>query len=299
MVGKIEVKSLALDDRRLFESYLAMNDYINSEYSFATWFSWKGLFDYGYAVIENCLCVFGRNSGWEIMNFPLGEAADVKRALLFLLGEYERAGKKLIIVSVSDEMMGTLREIGLLDRFAIENKRDLEDYIYRRENFIGLAGKKLHSKRNHYNYFCDTYEATMEPLTDALVPECRKMLAAVIGDRSLSPDDEMSTTNVLMRNREALGLKGNVLFVDGVPAGVILGEQRGKGKNRHVLIHIAKADVTYRGASVALFKIFLEENFVDCELVNLMDDMGIEGLRRSKSSYNPLYLAEYNVLTQL
>jgi hypothetical protein len=71
-------------------------------------------------------------------------------------------------------------------------------------------------------------------------------------------------------------------------AGVIIAQ------NHHgtALIHIAKADVEIRGASVALFAYFLRENLTECEYVNFMEDMGIEGLRQMKESYYPEFLIE-------
>jgi len=293
------LKPLTLADREHIEKYLNINKYINSEYSFTTWYAWQGLYSHRQAVIENCLCIFGKtpsnaptpNLGF--VNFPLGEKEDVKRALLYLINYFGKKGKRLVLMSVSDLMLETLEEIGIADLFEAERERDREDYVCARENFTLLAGKKLHGKRNHYNYFADTYNAELIPITDDLVPECQAMLADVIEDRSRTPDSELNVTCVILKDRDVLGLKGSMLLVDGKPIGVILGEGRGE----NCIIHIAKADVAYRGASVALFKLFLEQNFTECKHINLMDDMGIEGLRRAKMGWRPEYLAEYNILT--
>jgi hypothetical protein len=295
MEGQEEVtlNPISLSDKTLFEKYLNINKYINSEYSFVTWYAWQGLYAYRYAIIENCLCVFGRISDMGFINFPLGEKADVKNALLRLIEYFGGKGKRLVLMSVSDVMLGMLGEMGLLEQFKIEPERDRADYICRRENFTHMAGKKLHGKRNHYNYFADTYDAYLTPITDDLVPACRKMLAEIIEDRSTSPNAEYSVTDVILRDRDALNLKGAVLLADNHPIGVILGECRGG----NTIIHIAKADINYRGASVALFKLFLDNNFTECEYVNLMDDMGIDGLRKSKLAWRPEWLACYNILT--
>jgi len=294
----LELKPFTLADRPLFQKYLNINKYINSEYSFTTWYAWQGLFYHRHAIIKNCMCVFGKTPNnadkpnLEFVNFPLGEKEDVKRAILFLADYFTKKGKRLVLMSVSDIMLETLIEFDIANLFNVERELDREDYIVARENFTLLAGKKLHGKRNHYNYFADTYNAEMVLITEELIPVCKAMLADVIEDRSISPDSELSVTNVILRDRDALDLKCSVLLVDAQPIGVILGECRGY----NCIIHIAKADVNYRGASVALFKLFLEQNFTECQYINLMDDMGIEGLRRSKRAWRPEYMAEYNVL---
>jgi len=297
--SELNLKPFALADRTHIEKYLKINDYINSEYSFVTWYGWQGLFSHRHSIVENCLCVFGKTPsrenepGLEFVNFPLGEKNDVKRALLYLLEYFSKKGKRLTLMSVSNLMLNTLEEIDLIDYFTVERERDREDYIVPRENFITLTGKKLHTKRNHYNFFVDNYNAEIIPITESLIPECQTMLSDIIEDRSISPNAELSVTNVLLKQRDALGLKGGVLFADSKAIGVILGECRGDNS----IIHIAKADVNYRGASVALFKLFLEGHFATCPHVNLMDDMGIEGLRRSKQGWRPEYMAEYNICT--
>jgi hypothetical protein len=295
LTNKLNLKPILLSDKQLFEEYLGINNYIQSEYSFVTWFSWQGLCAYRHAVIENCLCVFGitrdTNTGFAL--FPLGADEDIKKALLFLISHFDGKGKRLNLICVSAQMLQTLERIGLSNLFSAELEQNRADYICKRENFTLLQSKKLHSKRNHYNYFSSTYDARLTPITDGCVPECQKMIAEIIEDRSASPNAELSVTNVILKNRDALGLKGGVLHADNHPIGVILGEGRGND----AIIHIAKADVNYRGSSVALFKLFLDENFTGCQYINLMDDMGMEGLRRAKTAWRPEFMAEYYNLT--
>jgi len=290
---ELQLKQFTLSDKEMVEKYLSIDNYINSEYSFVTWYGWQWLYAHRHTIIENCLCVFGKtkDSGRGFVNFPLGKKDDIKRAILFLVNYFNKKNKPLVLMSVSDIMLKTLDEIGLLHHFKVENERDREDYVCLRQNFTLLSGKKLHRKRNHYNYFIENYNAVLTPISDDMIPECQKMLAQIIEDRSISPHSELSVTNVLLKNRNALGLQGSILHVDNTPMGVILGEDR----SDNVIIHIAKANVSYRGASVALFKLFLEQNFTQCQYVNLMDDMGIEGLRRSKMGWRPAYLAQYNI----
>ena len=93
---------------------------------------------------------------------------------------------------------------------------------------------------------------------------------------------------MIFDNYDKLNIKGAYLEAEGKIIAVTIGERM----HETALIHIEKADTEYRGVYVAINKLFLENEFSDCSLVNREEDMGIEGLRKAKTSYYPEFLFE-------
>jgi len=276
-------KPLDVSDLEIVNEYVNINKFVNSEYCFSTFFSWQKPFKIEFTIIENCLCGRGRWAGFEYHYMPLGKDGDVYNAVIALKDHCENEKKPLVLLSVSDDMIEQLDKIGLKDDFRLEERPEFFDYVYKRDKLINLHGKKLHGRRNHLNYFLTNYKYSMEDITEGNSAACREMLIRAIDDRSEDAADEIDVTLDAFDNREGLRLIGSALTVGGEIAGVILAED----VNKMAVIQIAKADVSFRGASVALFKFFLENNMTDCENINFMDDMGIEGLRTVKLSYAP------------
>ena len=289
-----EFKQFTIQDRAVFLEYLSINNYTNSEYNFNTLYAWQDSYNLKYAIIEDCLCITGSHKGRPYAYFPIGEKENVARALDALGGWFKALGSPFVIISLSRKMIETIEEIGLNFAYTLEPKRSFFDYIYMRESLVTLSGKKLHGQRNHFNYFEKNYTYDFAAITPENETECLEKLKSFIFGRSEDSAEEFAATKKLMLNRDELGLVGRCLIIDGSIAGVILGEEHA-GK---ALIQIAKADIAYRGASVALFKLFLEENFTECEKVNFMEDLGLEGLRKFKLSYNPVYLHEKFTLSE-
>ena len=281
-------KRLEISDYEIFRKHLDINRFMNSEYCFTTLFTWQNAFHIKYAMIENCVCAAGNWDGLEYYYFPLGERDDARRALLQLKKHCADNGRPLVLMSVSGDMAELLAEFGLQNEFIKEDRREFYDYVYKREKLVTLSGNKLHGKRNHYNYFTMNYDYKMEDITGANSGACREMLAKAIDNRSSNAADELDVTMMAFDYRNELRLTCGALTVDGEVAGVILAEDFFGA----AVINIAKADVSIRGASVALFKLFLENNLTNCEYVNFTDDMGIDGLRRAKLSYAPDYFIE-------
>ena len=286
-------KELKPDDFAVFQRYIDINKFINSEYCFTTLFTWQKAFHIKFAIIENCLCA---NGGWDNLEYyylPLGEKNDIRRALATLIEYRTASGKPFRLMSVSDDMINLLGEIDMLDKFEKEEKREFSDYVYKREKLITLSGNKLHGKRNHFNFFTMNNVYAMEDITEQNIGECRDMLINAIDRRSANADDELDVTMKALDNRDALNLTGGALIVNGAVEGVVLAEEF----YGMAIMNIAKANVEIRGASVALFKLFLEKYLTGCEYVNFTDDMGVEGLRRAKLSYAPDYMIDKYVLT--
>ena len=65
-----------------------------------------------------------------------------------------------------------------------------------------------------------------------------------------------------------------------------------------VYIPVEKADHNIRGLYHYICSEFLKEVFPMAGKVNREDDMGLDGLRKSKESYNPIYMIEKYTIIQ-
>lgn len=282
----INFKPISIEDKEIFDKHLSINRYNNSEYSFTTLFTWQEAYNLRYDIINNCLCVFGGEKNKEYCYFPLGEKQYVADAFSEIYDYFKISKQKFRLISVSEEMLSFFETEK--DNFEIIPQRGFWDYVYNIENFTTLKGKKLHGKRNHFNYFINNYKYDLVGITPDNEDICIKKLEDWISERSLEPKAEFLATTKALKYRDELALIGKLLYVENEIVGIILGQYH----HDIALISIAKSDVSYRGASVALFNLFLKDNLTDCSEVNLMEDLGIDGLRNVKLSYNPSYMVE-------
>ncbi|MDE5591532.1 MAG: phosphatidylglycerol lysyltransferase domain-containing protein, partial [Helicobacter sp.] len=86
---------------------------------------------------------------------------------------------------------------------------------------------------------------------------------------------------------ESLSFQGGILRVDGKIIAFSFGEPLNKDT---VVIHIEKANIEYQGAYQAINREFLANQWRNYTYVNREEDLGIEGLRKAKQSYQPLFL---------
>ena len=288
----LSFKKVTMDDKDLINRYLSINMFKNSEYNFTTIMAWQFVYETAFTVEQDCLLLQGHSDNRTYFYFPQGERDKVKQALHSLIEHCNALGLPFSLVNVSCAMISILEDIGMLDLFEREERRDTADYIYRHDKLVTLSGKKLHGKKNHLNFFNNNYNSRLEPIDETNIHVCEKMLKQEIAERSTRPYEELNATFMALRYRDELGLVARAMFADDELAGVILAERH----HDIALIQIAKANIAYRGASVALFQKFLSEHFIDCEYVNFMEDLGIEGLRRAKLSYDPDHLVEKSIL---
>ena len=280
-----------MDDKSLISRYLAINKFMNSEYNFTTIMAWQFVYETEYTIANDCLLLKGTSEGTTYFYFPLGEVKNVGAALYTLIEHCKKMGMPLMLVNVSEGMSDILDSIGMSDMFSWEERRDAADYIYNRQRLITLSGKKLHGKKNHLNFFNNNFESRLVPIDESNIQDCEKMLKAEISQRSTRPHEEMNATFMALRYRQEFELTGRAMYADDKLAGVILAEIH----HGVAIIQIAKSDISFRGASVALFQKFLMDNFEECTHVNMMEDLGLEGLRRAKLSYDPENLIEKRI----
>ena len=186
-------------------------------------------------------------------------------------------------------------------KFQIEYDRDIADYVYEAEKLATLAGKKLHSKRNHVNRFQENNpEWVYESITPENVEDCFQMALKWREEMQCEIDvekrDEMCVTLNALRLMEELNLKGGLLRAR--PQGEVIAFTVGEPLSEDTfVVHIEKAYASIQGAYPMINQQFVLHEAQDFKYVNREEDTGAEGLRKAKLSYRPAFLVEKGVVT--
>lgn len=187
------------------------------------------------------------------------------------------------------------------NRFEITEMEDLKDYLYSAEALKTLAGKKLHKKKNHLNGFLRDYEGRYEyrklccsDRTDVwqFLDKWRENKGDEVDEHL---DYEVRGIHEILKNCSSLQIRMGGVYIDGKLEAFSIGSYN-QFENMAV-IHIEKANFEFNGLYQFINQQFLIHEFPDVELVNREDDLGLEGLRRAKMSYNPIgYARKYMII---
>jgi hypothetical protein len=286
-----ELKPIALEDRDAIHPLLSGYQPCTSELTFTNLYTWRGHYMYRWTKLDDWLVVIGEDEeGRTFALPPVGPSprdAVVRNVLDWLRaagpGEprIERADQRLI-----DELKGD-------SDLVIEATRDHFDYVYATEQLISLEGRRLHGKRNHINQFRRLYRFRYDSLTDRHIPACLDLTEAWCDLKRCEEDmnlmDEWGAVREALAHWRELQIVGGVLLVDGRVEAFSLGE---KLNDETAVIHFEKANAELEGAYAMINQQFCEHACSEHRYVNREQDLGIEGLRRAKLSYQPASLIE-------
>ena len=278
----MEFRALTLSDKPIVEKYYASDRSIGAETNFTNMFMWR--VDYGIKIAEQEGMLFvslSHPSFGTVYRVPVGD--DPKRGIDILKKE---VGEGIAIAPIHEYQKRCMEEY--YPDLSITHMRDMDDYVYRIKDLIELTGKKYHGKRNHLNYFLNTYAWEYHPMTEEMIEPCHMKVNEWVKERNPSPEEELRAMDDIFLHYEKLGLVGAYITVDGEIKGVTVGEEHCS----MALIHVEKCDTDIRGIYVAVNQMFLSHEFSHLEYVNREEDMGEEGLRHAKMSYHPAFMVE-------
>lgn len=297
-----DFRKISFEDKEWITKCLAVSDFRGAEYCFANNMAWQRLND---TVVTHqgdfyISCSF--EDGQPYFTFPAGVKIDAEGKEKYIrlfdeLKEYVSAqGKPLIVSSVTDDNLSWIKEY-YGDKIICEYDRDSSDYIYIASDLIELKGKKYHGKRNHIKRFMDEPWEYRE-LTDKEIDSCIEFSAEFYNKNDNADDPsavvEQYAIDLFLTNMDRLGLKGAVLYRNDKMTGFTVGEQINSDT---FVVHIEKALADVQGAYPMLCSQFASHNAKGLSFINREEDLGIEGLRKSKLSYNPAFLLNKNVIT--
>jgi hypothetical protein len=183
------------------------------------------------------------------------------------------------IKCVSESQVPELRTLG----FEVSEDRDNFDYIYLKSDLAELKGRRFHRKKNLVNAFVNQHNYEGRPLDESRLGDALEVIEEWRKERSDGADYEAAREAV--EKSEELVLCGGIYYVDGRPAAYSLGEEIAGGNT--YAIHFEKAVGSYKGLYQFInmsFAAILPEKY---RYINREQDLGIEGLRKAKMSYNP------------
>lgn len=280
------------------DRYYRSGYYENSHFNFTNLFMWRKPYQVKHAEQGEILYLTCEWEGVLYALQPVCASSRWEEAVAELRAYFAEQGMVLYFTGIEKNFADFLAE-RYPGAFDIQSDRDNFDYVYLADKLITLAGRKLHSKKNHLNAFRKLYpEAEYMEITPAILPACtaelEKWYAAHI---EAMPESkfipwERDAILELFEDWDYFQLKGGAICLDGRIIAFTFGEQLNRDS---VVVHVEKADPNIRGAYPAINQGFIEHEWSGMTYINREEDMGQEGLRKAKESYKPEKMIEkYN-----
>ncbi len=283
----IILNDITINDKTLFDQKINYK-FDNSEATFANLFMWRKSSKTKYTIINDSLVIFYKKSdGRKACCFPFG-CDDTKEIIDKIKEYFDTQNVDFIMESVTEDKANKLLNI-YGNKITVIPEPNLFDYVYYSEKLIKLAGKKLHSKRNHINKFKSLYNYKYEKITSDTALECLKkadewLISKYIDENDNDYISEITALKEVFNNYDKLNLAGGLIRVEGEIIAFSVGE---KLNVNTFVTHIEKADTAYQGAYTVINNEFAKNECLSFKYINREEDMGIEGIRKAKLSYYP------------
>ena len=292
---------ITLKDKQLFDRHLKLHNPQVSELTFTNLFAWRNFYRFKYAEINGLLCIIAKPCGSEpYALMPIGSLdSEVFEDTYKELRDYFRQmGWKPVFKKIAhDELVYFKTHVNSDEDMVYD--RDNSDYLYSTMDLIHLKGKKYDGKRNHINKFKSKYDFSYVPLDCSLIVECSRIMEEWCREKNCNCQEgdycERQANMELLKNLRYLECKGALLYVNGRYEAFTAGEML---NGDTAVIHIEKANTAIPGLYTIINQQFLEKEWKDAAYVNREQDLGLEGMRKAKLSYNPLKMVDkYTVYT--
>jgi len=291
----IDFKPVEIMDRLWILPFYEQFEIWGSHQNFVNLFAWAKIYNYQWARFEDYLVIKGElPDRGPYYYYPIGRG-DLKQVLSVMKEDARNQEHELVFCGLSPQNMDELK--GLFPgSFEFKESRDSFDYVYLLENMVTLAGKKLHAKRNYINRFIKRGNWSFEVLSDDNLGECWEMnvewckAQGCMDDKNLAK--EYCAVHRCFQYYHELGLEGGLLRLEGRVIAFTMGS---KLNSNTYNIHIEKAFGEIQGSYQMInreFAAYIQKKHPEIIYLNREEDMGYEGLRKAKLSYNPVRMEE-------
>lgn len=300
--GGVKAPEKLLEYKPLVEEYLRRSSNALSVFSFVNIFAWQDYFQFDFKILHDCLCVFAKN---EIGSFlylpPLGKTvtSDVINECFEIMEEANCGSGVTRIENVTEE------QLALFPQEMFSHYKKGYEYCYYRDDIAALCGNAFKSKRSSYNQFINNYQFDYAPYEEDMVDECLNLYdhwadgakKKQLDDIYVQMIDENRTVHeTVLKYQRSLGLTGRVVSIDGDIKAYTFGFPV---KDNMFCILFEIADRAVKGLPVYIFREFCRDAaLTQHQLINVMDDFGLDNIRKAKQSFNPCVLLPLYVVSK-
>lgn len=289
----IAFKPIDLSDKETVQKYTLCSPRRNCDLSFVNLYSWRFLYQTEIAEMNGFLLFRFYADGQLAYMMPVGEGSDIRPVIEALMEDAKSQGAPFRLLGVCVNMRAEL-ENAFPDRFNFVSDRDYADYIYLRSDLSTLKGKKFQPKRNHLNKFRSNYpNYTYKPLTSDLIPACLELETQWCRANNCAEnqalESERRSMTAALQHLEQLDVIGGVLYVEDE----IVAFTFGAPINQTTFdTCVEKANTAVEGAYAMINYEFANHIPSQYIYINREEDLGLEGLRKAKLSYQPEVILE-------
>lgn len=295
----LNFRKFTVADRQVLEPILYRLPYRICDHSFACCYIWQETYHTRWCMEDGILYIrYGEGTG-VCYQLPIGAGDRLPEAVARLEEDAAAHGAPLLLVALNDGMKELL-ETAMPGAFTWTQDRDSADYIYDAASLRELTGKRLHAKRNYINRFLAEHGDAFA--FEEIGPENAGEVLRFNREWDLEHgagrdyDNEAGAVKLALESLHELGMRGVLLRLDGG----IIAYALGAGLCEDTVLEQIEKALPLPGAYQMINREFARRFSRGCTYINREEDLGLEGLRKSKLSYFPAYLnmrwrAERNV----
>jgi len=283
----LKLHKLSLKDKTLIDKFLAKECSELAVYNFANIYIWRKFFDMEWAMINDALCIYFKDKiGAFLYLSPLGnrEGKTLQKAFAVLDGLNKNKSFSRIENAEERHIPGYLK-------LGFDCRKKSSDYICRSKDLAALSGNRFKSKRASLNYFLKHNKFTYFPYLPKDKSACLKLYDLWSSQR-VNPDsiyqhmlsDGKVALGEAMENYAELGLEGRLVVVDNELKAFTFGYKL-NANTFCILFEIT--DLSMKGLAQFIFQRFACE-LKNYQFINIMDDSGLDNLKKVKLSYKPV-----------
>ncbi len=269
-------------------------------------FLWSEYYDIKAAVVaEKALLLQMRKEDEIFFSMPYCRAEDLSEAFEQQCRYSNEVLKRPMKIYFADEEAVELLKLSENPRFIVKEETDFRDYLYNGDELRTLPGKRFHKKKNLVNKFCREYEGRWEYRSLGAEDKVRiwdfldrwyEKRAQEEENAEDSLEYEVKGIHQVLQSDFSLpDYQIGGIFIDGKLEAFSMGALN--PRENMACIAVEKGNPEIPGIYQMINQQFLLHAFPDAAMVNREDDVGLEGLRHAKESYNPCgYARKFMVL---
>lgn len=288
-------KPIEVNHKKIFASFFRHDPPDISELSFTNLFMWRHRNMTLWTESDGCLMIIMRPEGAPPYALPPVGSGDKKRALETLCSHLGQLTQDVKICRVGENFV---KEHVDPARYSSVPDPDNSDYVYSARDLIELSGRKYHRKKNLLNRFLKHHTFEYRSLDMEMVECFLEMQENWCQLKGCAEKQELLSEDYavhrVLTHFEELDYRGGAIQIDSRLEAFSLGEALNQDT---AVIHVEKANPEIPGLYAAINKLFCQHAWSDMAFINREQDLGMEGLRKAKRSYNPHHMVNKFIVT--